>query len=238
MSSANAIRAEAPAADVTLHFAGARFVPLPSGALFWPAENALLVADLHLEKFSSYARRGSMLPPYDTGQTLRRLEADLAATGAAEVIALGDSFHRDEGTSTLLDADRLRLMALLGRTRWIWISGNHDAAPHALGGLCVDALERGGLRLAHLPKRGQPGLVAGHLHPAAHVAMYGRSVRRRCFVHDGTLMVLPAYGSGTGSLNILSPAFAGLFEWSRLEVAMIGRDRIYPVSPKRLVGGV
>ena len=91
-----------------LTFCGHQFEALPSGALFWRAENALLVADLHLEKLSSFAKRGSLLPPYDTGLTLRRLEADLAQTGATEVIALGDSFHRDEGTSTLLDADRLR----------------------------------------------------------------------------------------------------------------------------------
>ena len=67
--------------------------------------------------------------------------------------------------------------------------------------------------------------------------MNGRSVRRPCFVHDGRLMVLPAYGSATGSLNILSPAFVGLLHWPTLEVAMIGRGRVYPVSPKRLVPG-
>ncbi len=222
---------------VILTFAGQSFLALPSGALYWAAENALLVADLHLEKLSSYARRGSLLPPYDTGMTLRRLEADLVATGATEIIALGDSFHRDEGTTTLLDADRLRLLALLGKARWTWISGNHDPAPHALGGVCVAALERAGLTLVHAPKRGTPGLVAGHLHPAAHVSVNGRSVRRPCFVHDGQTLVLPAYGSGTGSLNILSPAFVGLFDWARLEVAMIGRGRVYQVSTRRLVTG-
>src|SRR5690606_22436940 len=101
-------------ATVLIHFAGHAFEPLPSGGLYWHAERTLLVADLHLEKFSSFASRGSLLPPYDTGLTLKRLERDIARTGAEKVIALGDSFHRDKGTSTLLDADRLRLMALLG----------------------------------------------------------------------------------------------------------------------------
>jgi len=221
---------------VLLRFAGHQFEPLPSGALFWRAENALLVADLHLEKLSSFARRGNLLPPYDTGLTLRRLEADLEATGAAEVIALGDSFHRDEGTSTLLDADRGRLFDLVARARWTWISGNHDPTPHELGGTCVAVLERHGLVLAHQP---QPGVasIAGHLHPAAHISVNGRSVRRPCFVHDGRTMVLPAYGSGAGSINILGPAFVGLFNWPSLEVAMIGRGRVYPVSPRRLVSG-
>jgi DNA ligase-associated metallophosphoesterase len=222
---------------VFLRFADHVFEPLPSGALHWPAEKALLVADLHLEKLSSYARRGSLLPPYDTGLTLRRLAEDLESTSAGEVIALGDSFHRNEGTTTLLDADRLRLAALLGRARWTWISGNHDSAPHALGGACVTVLERAGLILTHQPGRGSRGLVAGHLHPAARVAADGRSVRRPCFVHDGRTMILPAYGSSTGTMNILSAPFLGLLDHRTLEVTMIGRGRVYPVSPRRLVGG-
>jgi uncharacterized protein len=222
---------------VLLTFCGHQFEALPSGALFWRAENALLVADLHLEKLSSFARRGSLLPPYDTGMTLRRLEADLDLTGAAEVIALGDSFHRDEGSTTLLPADRLRLAALMARARWTWISGNHDPAPHTLGGTCATIVERSGLTLLHEPKRNQQGIVAGHLHPSAHIAMNGRSVRRPCFVHDNRSFIMPAYGASTGTLNILAPAFVGLLHWPTLEVAMIGKGRVYPVSPKRLITG-
>jgi DNA ligase-associated metallophosphoesterase len=226
------------AATVFLRFCGQVFEPLPSGALHWPAQKALLVADLHLEKLSSFAKRGALLPPYDTGMTLTRLAADLDRTGAAEIIALGDSFHRDEGTSTLLDADRLRLMALLGRAHWTWIGGNHDPSPHTLGGICVTELTRAGLTFEHQPRRkGPTGLVAGHLHPSARVAADGRSVRRPCFVHDGRTIILPAYGSSAGTLNILSPTFFGLIDHGNLEVTMIGRGRVYPVSTKRLVGG-
>ena len=229
---------EAEDAIVLLHFCGHIFEPLLSGALFWRAQSTLLVADLHLEKFSSFARKGSMLPPYDTGLTLKRLERDLERTGAERVVCLGDSFHRDEGTSTLLDADKLRLMALLGKTHWTWIAGNHDPAPHALGGACVAMLELHGLTLTHEPKRGVRGLVAGHLHPAATVVSNGHGTRRPCFVQDGKLILLRGYGAGTGSMNILGPAFAGLFSWGDLEVTMIGRSRLYPVSTKRLVGGI
>lgn len=233
--SSAALAATDSEASVLLQFAGHAFEPLVSGGLYWHAERTLLVADLHLEKFSSFARKGSLLPPYDTAMTLRRLEADVARTGAERVVALGDSFHRDEGTATLLDADRLRLAGLLGRTHWTWVSGNHDPSPHALGGVCVPVLEHRGLTLTHEPRRGVPGLVAGHLHPAAHVMMEGRSVRKPCFVQDGSLLLLPAYGSSTGSINILGPAFAGLFDSARLQVTMIGRHRVYPVSVKRLV---
>ena len=233
---------QSPAGDedsaiVLLRFAGHEFEALPSGALHWRAQRVLLVADLHLEKLSSFARRGSLLPPYDTAMTLKRLAADLDATGAIEVIALGDSFHRDEGVSSLLDADRLRLAALMGKAHWTWISGNHDPSPHALGGTWVETTARLGLSFEHQPRRGVAGLVAGHLHPAARVAADGRSVRRPCFVHDGTLMILPAYGASTGSINILSAPFMGVLDFGALEVAMIGRGRVYAVSPRRLVGG-
>jgi DNA ligase-associated metallophosphoesterase len=222
-------------APVLLNFAGHAFEALPSGALFWRAENTLLVADLHLEKLSSFARRGSLLPPYDTGMTLRRLERDLEATGAAEVIALGDSFHRDEGTTTLLPADRLRLATLMGRAHWTWISGNHDPAPHSLGGTCATVVERGGLTLIHEPKGDRDGAIAGHLHPSAHIAMNGRSVRRPCFVYDQRTMVMPAYGASAGTINILNPVFVGLLHWPDLQVAMLGKGRVYPVSPRRLI---
>lgn len=220
-----------------MRFAGQLFEPLNSGALFWRAENALLVADLHLEKMSSFARHGQFLPPYDTGLTLKRLAVDLSRTGATTVIALGDSFHRDFGPTTLGEADRARISELTGRADWLWLSGNHDPAPHALGGQCLPQLLRRGLTLTHEPRAGVAGLMAGHLHPAAHVYINGRSVRRACFAHDARLMILPAYGASTGNLNILHPAFAGLLDWSSLQVTMLGRDRLYPVSPKRLIAG-
>ena len=221
----------------TIRFAGEIFIPLPSGALYWPDAEALLVADLHLEKLSSYARSGQFLPPYDTSMTLARLERDIALVGARRVFALGDSFHRDEGTRTLLPHDRARLGRLVDRLEWVWVAGNHDPAPHALGGLCCGEMAVSGCSLRHEPMAGIPGLIAGHLHPAARVAMNGKSSRRACFAWDQHLMILPAYGASTGSLNILSPAFTGLFDRTRLQVMMLGRERVYPVAKQRLVLG-
>ena len=218
-------------------FRGQLFEPLSSGALFWRTENALLVADLHLEKMASFALTGQLLPPYDTGMTLSRLEADLQATRATRLITLGDSFHRDEGTSTLQAPDRERLDRMMEQVEWIWLSGNHDPSPHALGGICGSELVAHDITLAHEPAKDIDGQIAGHLHPAARVHLNGRSARRPCFVADERLMILPAYGSSTGSLNILSPAFDGLFQFNQLQVVMLGKDRAYPVSPKRLIAG-
>lgn len=220
-----------------LRFAGHNFEPLPSGGLYWHAQQALLVADLHFEKMASFARRGQMLPPYDTGMTLARLEADLRRTGAKKLISLGDTFHRADASALLGAAERLRLDTIVEAVECTWLSGNHDPSPHVIGGQCRAELELDGLFLTHEPQRGRAGLIAGHLHPAARIAMPGRSARSACFVHDNRLMILPAYGSSTGALNILSPAFVGLLHWPAVEVTMLGRDRTYPVSPKRLVRG-
>src|SRR5690606_29361732 len=220
-----------------IRFGGEVFMPLASGALYWPELEALLVADLHLEKLSSFARSGQLLPPYDTGMTLSRLERDIETTGARRVFALGDSFHRDEGTTTLLAHDKARLSDLTGALEWVWIAGNHDPAPHGLGGTCCAQMAVSGCMLRHEPAVGIAGLIAGHLHPAARVALNGKSSRKPCFVWDDDLMILPAYGASTGSLNILSPAFSGLFDRAGLKVMMLGRNRVYPVGAHRLVAG-
>lgn len=220
-----------------MRFAGHNFEPLPSGALYWRARETLLVADLHFEKMASFARRGQMLPPYDTGMTLTRLEADLRLTQATTLLSLGDTFHRLDASSLLTNSDRMRLDAITETVECIWLSGNHDPAPHAIGGTCRATLERDGLSFAHEPEKGKTGLISGHLHPAARVLMAGRSTRKPCFVHDNRLLILPAYGASTGAINILGPAFAGLFHWPSLQVAMLGRDRVYPVPFKRLIQG-
>ena len=181
-----------------MRFAGHNFEPLPSGGLYWHGQQALLVADLHFEKMASFARRGQMLPPYDTGLTLARLESDIRRTGARRLVSLGDSFHRADAASLLSNADRMRLDALTDLVDCTWLSGNHDPAPHAIGGTCLPELVLGGLPLTHEPKRGTTGLMAGHLHPAAHIQIEGRSTRRPCFVHDNRLLILPAYGASTG----------------------------------------
>ena len=226
---------ELESVPVQISFCNQVFTPLLSGGLFWAEQNTLLVADLHFEKMSSFARSGQLLPPYDTGATLARLASDLDATNARRVICLGDSFHRDEGTMTLSPKDLTGISDLVSRFEWIWLAGNHDPTSHQLGGTCLAQLEWAGLTLTHEPSISAKKQISGHLHPAAKVRMNGRAVRRQCFAHDERQMILPAYGVSTGSLNVLSKAFAGLFERKNLRVTMIGKDRLYPVATKYLV---
>ncbi|NLH79234.1 MAG: ligase-associated DNA damage response endonuclease PdeM [Phyllobacteriaceae bacterium] len=210
---------------------------LPSGALWWAAARTLVVADLHFEKGSSFARRGSLLPPYDTHATLARLEADVAALSPACVISLGDAFH-DPFAVERLEADvRDRLTGLQRERTWIWIDGNHDAAAaHAPGGERTAEWAVGPLVFRHEPRRGAEGEIAGHLHPAARVKVASGTVRRHCFAGDGRRLIMPAYGALAGGLDVASPAFDGLFSADGFAVHLLGAGRVHSMPGRAVIG--
>ena len=206
-----------------------------SGALWLPDERALVAADLHLEKGSAYAARGQLLPPYDTADTLARLEAEVAALAPDILVLLGDSFHDAGALDRLAPQYAPRLVALaLGRTL-VWAEGNHDLAllgdaARRLPGEVADEVRLATLVLRHEPRPGlASGEVAGHLHPCAKVAGGRAGVRRRAFLTDGSRLVLPAFGAYAGGLNVRDPAFAALFTHPPLAAAL-GERRVYPLG--------
>ena len=192
---------------VRFSFSGHELMALPQGALFWPSRRALLVADLHLEKASWFARLGQMLPPYDSIATLSDLSVIAASTGAEEIWCLGDSFHDAAGCDRLPVAARALLTGLTAATRWTWIVGNHDPgfADHCGGALVAEA-EVDGLILRHEsdPAETRPEL-SGHFHPKLRITHRGRQVSRRCFVATESKLILPAFGSLTGGLDAHHP---------------------------------
>ena len=219
-----------PPGEVSLN--GTALVADPAGALYWPSEGVLAVADLHLEKGSSFAKRGVLLPPYDTAATLARLSAVIMRYAPRCVIALGDSFHDGGGPNRLADADRTQLKALQAGRDWIWITGNHDPEPaENIGGQFGGALAIGGLTFRHIPS-GTAGEIAGHLHPVARVSHRGRAVSRRCFAADALRMVMPAFGAFAGGLNIRDAAFADLFGTLAFTAHMLGDGRLYSFGAK------
>ncbi|MDP1632595.1 MAG: ligase-associated DNA damage response endonuclease PdeM [Caulobacter sp.] len=227
---------QSPCGGLALAINGEAAVLRVSGALWLPAHRALIVADLHFEKGSAYAARGQLLPPYDTRETLTRLEREVAATTPEQLVFLGDSFHDGAAEARLDTDDFARLAALAAGRRLIWAVGNHDAdGPDALPGAIVDTLTLGGLVLRHEPLDGpRPGEVAGHLHPAAKIAGRGGRVRRRCFLTDGERLVLPAFGAYAGGLNVRDAAFAGLFTGRPLAAAL-GAERVHAIGWTSLV---
>ncbi len=201
-----------------------------SGALYLPDEATLVVADLHLEKGSSLARKGSLLPPYDTRTTLLALAGVVSRNNPRRVIALGDSFHDVGGPDRLDGSDASAISALQAGRDWLWIVGNHDPSlPEGLGGDVIEELAISGLTLRHAPEAGEACELAGHLHPVGKVVRRGGGVRRRCFVADGLRCVMPAFGAYAGGLNVCDPAFQPLFP-NGFTAHVIGGERLFAIA--------
>ncbi len=213
---------------VPLSFAQHDFMAHTDAALYWPAQNALLVADLHLEKASWYAKGGQMLPPYDSRATLERLTMIIAETGSDTIYCLGDNFH-DCGGEQRLEAHAAGLLQrLTARTDWYWINGNHDAALDGCwGGKVVPEIRVEGIMLRHEaePGYGAPEM-SGHFHPKLRLRQRSRSVARRCYVASDTKLIFPAFGALTGGLDADSLA---------IRTAMAARASALVPVPGRLL---
>lgn len=207
-------------------FCGLRLRALPSGALFWPDEALLCVSDLHLGKSERLARRGgALLPPYETRETLVRLDADLAATGALQVICLGDSFDDATAAEALAEDETLWLLRMMAGRSWTWIAGNHDPAPLTLGGEHRADARMGPLTFRHIAEPGASGEISGHYHPKASLA--GKS--RPCFLIDAERIILPAYGTYTGGLRSHDASLTALMAPTALAILTGTRCLVRPM---------
>lgn len=219
-------------AAAPLHIGGERLMLDPSGAIYWPSRNILILADLHLEKGSAAAARGRLLPPYDSRVTLDRMAQLLRHYSAKAVVCLGDSFHDAEGPARLAEAERARIAALGRRAAFLWVLGNHDPAlPADLPGRVVADWADGPFRFRHIAAAGHRAVdgveLSGHYHPKATVPVRGTSVTRPCFVTDGQRrLILPAFGSFTGGLDVAEPAIARLFPRGG-RIFMLGEGRLF-----------
>ena len=219
---------------VPLSFAGEEFALTSGNALYLPRERALLVADLHLEKASFYARHGQMLPPYDSRETLERVALAIRETDARRVYTLGDNFHDSHGSTRLEDHAAGMLAALTRATDWVWITGNHDPAMEARsGGTIADELEIAGLVLRHRATAGEtrPEL-SGHYHPRLQITVRERHIRRPCAVvaegaGTGGRMILPAFGALTGGMDAADPAIRDAMQpAARIDAVLPLRGRL------------
>lgn len=242
MHGANAaLRTKTPASEpstVNVQVNGTTVTCDRSGVLWLPDSGALVVSDLHLEKGAAFARRGMLLPPYDTAATLARLGEAITRYNPRLVISLGDSFHDRTGSAHLPEGYRDELQSLQRGRDWTWIEGNHDPdRPEGLAGSWCRELHVETLVFRHEPNQGTAdGEIAGHLHPAARVVRRGKGVRRSCFASDGKRLLMPAFGSTTGGLELRHPAMRGLFDRDQLVAHLIGRERIYSVAFNRMNG--
>ena len=188
----------------SFEFGGEQFEIAGEAAIYWRAQDALLVSDLHLEKASAFALSGQMLPPYDSVATLEDISALCRKYKPSKIISLGDNFHDDDGEHRLAESAAEMLVDLACDTEWIWITGNHDRAVSGVwGGKAFDELTLSGITLRHEAERGDPKPeISGHFHPKFRQVLRGRMVARRCFVKTPRKMIMPAFGALTGGLDV------------------------------------
>lgn len=231
-------------------FAGHELALGTGRAVYWPAERALLVADLHLEKASWFAQRGQMLPPYDSRDTLERLADAVRHTGARRVITLGDNFHDDAGALRLDVHCTGMLEALTRALDWVWITGNHDEGleslgPKGFGGTILPELDVSGVILRHEARAGETAPeLSGHYHPKLRVQVRGRHIARPCGVlargpdqvsQPAERMILPAFGTLTGGLDAAHPEILGALQPAHAIEALMpagGRIAHFPLWQK------
>ncbi|MBU6268949.1 MAG: ligase-associated DNA damage response endonuclease PdeM [Sphingomonadales bacterium] len=204
-------------------FSGHELALVGGRALWWPGEQALVLADLHLEKASFYARHGQMLPPYDSRATLQRVADALRATGARRVFCLGDNFHDADGAARLESHAAGMLDALVRATDWVWITGNHDSGPvSGVGGTALDELVVAGIALRHQASAAAttPEL-SGHFHPKLAISARGRRIARPCAVASEHRLILPAFGALTGGMDAADPAILAAMQPARAIDAVV-----------------
>ncbi len=214
------------------HFniSGETFAALASGALWWQDAGILVVSDLHLGKSGRIARRaGPMLPPYETRETLARLETDLLRTDPRHLICLGDSFDDARAADELDPDEQAWITRMQAGREWTWIEGNHDPGPLGLGGSHRRELQIGPLVFRHIAQAGATGEISGHYHPKFSLRVRGQTITRPCFLHDESRVILPAYGTYTGGLSCLDPALRGLFAGQATAITTGKTVRAFPI---------
>ncbi|MEQ3625500.1 MAG: ligase-associated DNA damage response endonuclease PdeM [Celeribacter sp.] len=211
---------------------GAALVARPTGALWWSQHRLLCVSDLHLGKSERMARRGGgLLPPYETRDTLDRLSRDIDAMNPDVVVCLGDSFD-DLTAAAQVEAEALpHLSRMMAGRRWIWIEGNHDPGPVAMGGEHHAEFRLGKVTFRHIAQVGlatDEAEISGHYHPKHRIS----GPARPCFLIDGCRTVMPAYGTYTGGLSAQAAPLADLFGKDGIAV-LTGTSRAIAVPLRR-----
>ena len=220
-----------------LMLSGASLLALPSGALLWPEASTLVVSDLHLGKSERVARRGgAFLPPYETLDTLTRLQRDIDRWGPETVVCLGDSFDDLDAAGALGEPEATALRHAMRGRAWVWAEGNHDPGPVPFGGQHVAELALPPLTFRHVAEPGAAAEVSGHYHPKATIETRGGAVTRPCFLADRDRLILPAYGTYTGGLSAGSATLRALMRPDAIAVLTGARAVAIPMPRLRRAG--
>ena len=200
-----------------------------SGALYWPAQKTLVLSDLHFEKGSNFLIRRLFLPPYDTAETLNRVETVMAHFKPERIILLGDVFHDAKAWQRMSSENKTWFEKLLGGPQVIWVEGNHDAGSTRD---FVDSHTLEGLSFRHIATVSDFE-ISGHYHPAAAIRHKGTLVRAPCFVVNARQIIMPSFGAYTGGLDITEEAMAPFLK-DDTRLFLLGQEKEYEAPIEKL----
>ncbi len=209
-----------------------KFILNPDGSMLWPKESCLIVGDLHLEKSTSYIDQGNYLPPFDSLDTLSKLSNSMKKNNIKKIIFLGDVFHDSNGYKRLKLKEQ-RLFDTIINVNTIWISGNHDAKflPKNINSYNLYKLNE--FTFSHISCSKNIKEISAHYHPKVTFKYMGNKISKPCFLIDNNKIILPAYGSYTGGLNISSNIFKNIL-FQKFDIYALGNKKVIKLNSSKL----
>jgi DNA ligase-associated metallophosphoesterase len=204
---------------------------LPERAVYWPAQRTLLLADPHFGKAAAFRAGGIPVPAGTTADNLARLDSALAATGATQLVCLGDLLHARAGRVARTVEAVAVWRARHEQLQWLLVRGNHDRhagdPPPAWRITCLDEpVVDAPFVWRHEPREAEEGYVlAGHVHPAVRLGRGALAETLPCFVFGRRVGILPAFGDFTGQATLRPQPEDRLFVLAGDEVIAVGRDQ-------------
>lgn len=217
---------------------GKAFVADVSGALFWPAEETLIVSDLHLKRDANTLGAHSPFQNHQTRATLIKLSHLILEYNAKQVVILGDGLHPTNSYEQFLsneDTDRLR--ALQEMAEWIWVTDSKPIPDFLIdfNATVLSSFSFGGLTFRHKPVAGPIAHeIAGSLHPIAKTKSQYKGAEQRCFVSNNVRIVMPSFAQQQQGRNVLDKAFTPIFASQSLYIWLIGLSTVEPVASRLL----
>ena len=197
---------------IKIKFANKSLFLLSDGSIYWPTKKTLILGDLHLEKSSFFAALGDFLPPYDSFETLSKLQTTLKALDVLKVILLGDIFHDKNGIKRLENKLSDYLELLCKKYKVIWIAGNHDGFLTPKNTEFYLKYKVDNINFVHKSQSTGEYELSGHYHPKATLKFFNKKIFRPCFLVGKSKIILPAYGVFTGGIDSKDKIFRKVFD--------------------------
>ena len=213
-----------------IQFGNNQFMLNPDGSMYWIEEKSLILGDLHLEKGTSYIDQGNYLPPYDTLETLERLSNIIKELSPNRIILLGDVFHDNFGY-TRLDYKEKNIFKKILKQNIIWIQGNHDSYLNPINLKTCRSYKLNNFIFSHISNNKNILEISGHYHPKVTFKYKGRKISKPCFLMSSEKIILPAYGSYTGGLNVTAKIYKDIF-LNNYEVYALGNKKVLKIEKK------